>query len=168
MVLCVVVLCAVFRCGRGVVVDRPHGRVRILGHAALDLMHNWPEAIPCSPTFVADVVAGSFRSAVDIRGGPRSYRCVSPLILAQSIDDRNVHANWLRAYRPSSIGQDTGESQGWDAKDVGRPAATVKGEDIQKNVWGLADWSQPRPLTEIEVNVSDPIVQRGSVSPRHT
>ena len=93
---------------------------------------------------------------------------MSPVVLAQSIDDRNVHANWLRAYRSSSIGQDTGESQGWDAKDVGRPAATVKGEDIQKNVWGLADWSQPRPLTEIEVNVSDPIVQRGSVSSRHT
>ena len=82
-----------------------NGRVRILGHAALDLMHNWPEAIPCSPTFVADVVACSFRSAVDIRGGPRSDRCVSPVILAQSIDDRNVHANWLCAYRPSSIGQ---------------------------------------------------------------
>ena len=100
------------------------------------------------------------KRAVDIRGGPRSDRCVSPVVLAQSIDDRNVHANWLRAYRSSSIGQDTGESQGWET--------TVKGEDIQKNVWGLADWSQPRPLTEIEVNVSDPIVQRGSVSPRHT
>ena len=54
------------------------------------------------------------------------------------------------------LGNDTGESQGWDAKDVGRPAATVKGEDTQKNVWGLADWSQPRPLTEIEVNVLRP------------
>ena len=109
------------------------------GHAALDLMHNRPEAIPCRPTFVADVVAGSFRSAVDISRGSRSDRCVSPVVPAQSINDRNVHANWLRAYRSGSIGQDTGESQGWNAEDVGRPATTVKGEDIQKNVWVIKE-----------------------------
>ena len=131
-------------------------------------MHNRPEAVPRRPALVTDVVAGGFGCAVNVGSRSRSDSCVSSVVLTQGIDDRNVQANRLRAYRSGSIGQDLSESQGRDAQDVRRPWSTIAREDVQENVRGLTDWPQTRPFAEIEVDVSDRIVQRSSVSPRHT
>ena len=100
-------------------------RVRTLSHTAVDLVHNQPEAVPRRPALVADIVASSFSNAVTVGSRSGSDSCVSPVVLAQRIDDRYVQTDWLRANRSGSIGKNSGESQDREVQDVRRPASTI-------------------------------------------
>ena len=147
--------------------DSPHGRVRTLSHTALDLVHNRPEAVSHCPALVADVVASSFCHAATVGSRSGSDSCVSPVVLAQRTDDRNVQTDWLRASRSVSTGQNSGESQSWDAQDVHKPAPTIVRDDVLKNVWSFADRSQPSAFAEIEEDVPNHVVLRSSITTSH-
>ena len=92
---------------------------------------------------------------------------MSPVVLAQRVDDSYVLTNWLRANRPGTIGQNTGKSQSWNTQNVSRPATTITREDVLKNVRSLADRSQPSTIAEIEVDVPNRVVLRRSIPTSH-
>ena len=146
--------------------NSPHGRIRTLGHATLGLVDK-PEAIYRCPTLVADVVTSRFSNTVAVGSRPGSGSCMSPVVLAQRIDERYVQTDWLRANRSGSSGQNTGKSQSWDTQNVSRPAPTIARDDVLKNVRSLADRSQPSAFAEIEVDVPNLVVLRRGIPTIH-
>ena len=81
-------------------------------------MKSRPEAVLRCPALVADVIAGSFGCAEDVRCWSWEHCRVSPMILAQTTDDSYVHANRLRADRTGSFQKNLSEGQSWDAQDI--------------------------------------------------